>query len=111
MTYSKKSYLLLCETLRSSREAKGKNTLKHHYINENNLLYFAISGSCKRIDLHCLSELVLDILEKVIHINIDLLLNEVTFKDRKIKCRGYVLSILCNKTEGNQSLNAGSILC
>jgi hypothetical protein len=111
MTYSNKSYLLLCETLRSSREAKGKNTLKHHYINENNLLYFAISGSCKRIDFHCLSDLELDILEKVIHLNIDLLHNEISIKDRKIKCRDYVISILSNKTEGNQSLNAGSILC
>lgn len=111
MTYSNKSYLLLCETLISSSEAKGKITLNHHFINDKNLLYFAISGFFKRIDFHCLSDLELDILEKAMHLNIVLLNNEISFKDRKIKCRDYVLSILFNKTEGNQSLNAGSILC
>ena len=90
MTYSNKSYLLLCETLRSSREFKDKKTFKHHYINENKLLYYAISGTCKRIDFHALCDTQIDTLEKVIQLNIALLKNGFLYIERKAKCREFV---------------------
>jgi len=90
MTYSNKSYLLLCEVLRAFREAQGKNTQSHHYINENKLIYFALSGSCKKLDFYTLCDTQIDTLEKVIQLNIVLLKNGFLYIERKAKCREFV---------------------
>ena len=92
MTYSNHNYLLLCETIKTSREAEGKETLRHHYINENKLLYYAISGTFTRIDFHTLIDTELDTLEQVIQLNITLLKNGFLYMERKAKCRELVTS-------------------
>ncbi|KGS41993.1 MULTISPECIES: Rha family transcriptional regulator [Burkholderia] len=48
-------YGVVCEMLAMRREAEGKETQPHHYINEARLLAFALTGEFKSLDRDSLS--------------------------------------------------------
>lgn len=49
-------YGVVCEMLAMRREAEGKETQPHHYINEARLLAFALTGEFKPLDRDSLSD-------------------------------------------------------
>lgn len=76
------------EMLRECREAQGKTTARHHYINEATLMRHAFSGDSKtKWDRDNLSAADLKALSKVERLNLRLLARDVPYADRKAQCR------------------------
>lgn len=59
------SFNVMTEALRIVREAQGKQTAAHHYINETRLVNFVLCGQFAALDREALSDIELDLLAKL----------------------------------------------
>jgi len=80
------------KALKESRESIGKETKPHHYVNEVNLIRYAMIGENKTpLDLKNLSRAQMPVLRRVICLNRLLILSHVDYKLRKQDCRELVI--------------------
>jgi hypothetical protein len=83
------------DTLKSCRAKIGKETLKHHYQNEVQLMRFALTGDCKyEFDFAKVKPEDESLLSDLITLNVKFIQSNAPFQDRKKKCREFVLQTL-----------------
>ena len=83
------------DALKSCRAKIGKETLKHHYQNEVQLMRFALTGDCKdEFDFAKVKPEDESLLSDLINLNVKFIQSNTPFQDRKTKCREFVLETL-----------------
>ena len=87
--HSPKEMVAMLDVLYRSRELQGKKTDKIHFINENKLIAYAVTGSCKKIDRGKLTRLERFVLVRIYKFNRRLLQLHVDYATRKKRCRVY----------------------
>ncbi len=78
--------------LEAKRRAAGKATQSRHYINENRLIRYAVTGSC----MLCVKNQPVDpmrarLIRQVIRHNISLIWDGLPYPERKVACRNFFL--------------------
>lgn len=81
--------MAMLDVMYRSRKLQGKKTDKIHFINEHNLIAFAVTGSCKKIDRGKLTRLERFVLVRIYIFNRRLLQHHVAYATRKKRCRVY----------------------
>ena len=81
--------MAMLDVMQRSRELQGKETDNIHFINEHNLIAFAVTGSCKKIDRGKLTRLERFVLVRIYIFNRRLLQLHVAYATRKKRCRVY----------------------
>ena len=81
--------MAMLDVMQRSRELQGKETDNIHFINEHNLISFAVTGSCKKIDRGKLTRLERFVLVRIYIFNRRLLQLHVAYATRKKRCRVY----------------------
>ena len=84
-----KEMVAMLDVMQRSRELQGKKTDNIHFINEHNLIAFAVTGSCKKIDRGKLTRLERFVLVRIYIFNRRLLQLHVAYATRKKRCRVY----------------------
>ena len=84
------SYKVMGEVLQMTRDAAGKKSAPHHYMNEARLVNQAITGEFKGLNRESLSSLELDLLAKLEVKNAALIAMGHEYAERKVKLTAFV---------------------
>lgn len=84
------SFKMMCDSLKLTREKKGKSTDARHYINEAKLINWVLTGKYARLDREQLTVKQLDILGKLETLNGVLIGQGIEYAERKAELVNYV---------------------
>lgn len=93
-------YRGMCDALQLTREAQGKPSARHHFINEARLINIAVFGQAKGIDRDSLSPAELRLLALIEQRNTFLLGRGLDYQQRKEELTRYAHEQLLPKLQG-----------
>ncbi|QSA98722.1 KilA-N domain-containing protein [Methylococcus sp. EFPC2] len=85
------SFRVMVEVLILARQAEGKTTAQHHFVNEARLIAWAVSGKFEALDRASLTVSQLSLLALLEERNAVLLARSVPYGDRKLLLEQYAL--------------------